>query len=74
MHIEEQPRHLESLDEVRKVDNKTEADEDVGIKNKLVSEVRTSHPSGIEDIKTNTDNNDLRLPLMLQDTKNILRA
>lgn len=42
MHIEEQPRHLESLDEVKRVDEKTEADDYVDLKNEPVSEVRLS--------------------------------
>ncbi|KUL82748.1 hypothetical protein ZTR_10908 [Talaromyces verruculosus] len=37
MHIEDQPRHLESLDEVKRVDEKTEADDYVDPKNEAVS-------------------------------------
>lgn len=42
MHVEEQTRHLESLDEVRRVDNKTETDDNVDLKSELVSEVSLS--------------------------------
>lgn len=71
MHIDDQPRHLESLDEVKRVDEKTEPDDYVDLKNELVSEVRLLSFVGINH---HTNEYDSRLPLMLRDTKSILRA
>lgn len=73
MHVEEQPHHIESLDEVRRIDDKTEADDNVDLKNEPLSEV--IHSLSLASIgKRKTDKDDLRLLPMLQDTKSISRV